>query len=88
MELKKSKSLPFHLFGIPTRNLKLDHFVSDTGDIVHYQTDLDLIGDLEKKKLIICVLEFRSSLINCLNKHQIFWRCCVLLSFLYFRLKS
>lgn len=49
-EPKKSNPLPFHLFGILARSFKLDHFVSDTGEVVYYQTDPELSGDLEKKK--------------------------------------
>ncbi|KAA8539566.1 hypothetical protein F0562_026258 [Nyssa sinensis] len=38
-EPKKSWPLPFHLLGILTRSMKQDHYVSDTGDVVYYQTD-------------------------------------------------
>lgn len=38
-EPKKSGPLPFHLIGDLIRSLRKDHFVSDTGDVVYYQTD-------------------------------------------------
>nr|QCQ29193.1 omega-3 fatty acid desaturase [Camellia fraterna] len=41
-EPKKSGPLPFHLLGSLVRSMKQDHYVSDTGDIVYYQTDPQL----------------------------------------------
>ncbi|KAI4328700.1 hypothetical protein L6164_021035 [Bauhinia variegata] len=41
---KKSAPLPFHLIGDLLRSLRQDHFVSDTGDVVYYQTDHKLSG--------------------------------------------
>jgi acyl-lipid omega-3 desaturase len=38
-EPKKSGPLPFHLFGMLAQSLKQDHYVSDTGDVIYYQTD-------------------------------------------------
>ncbi|XP_076896806.1 sn-2 acyl-lipid omega-3 desaturase (ferredoxin), chloroplastic-like [Bidens hawaiensis] len=39
-EPKKSSSpIPFHLLGELVRSLKKDHYVSDTGDVLYYQTD-------------------------------------------------
>ena len=38
-EPKKSGPLPFHLLGDLLRSLKEDHFVSDEGNVVYYQTD-------------------------------------------------
>ncbi|CAN1303586.1 Omega-3 fatty acid desaturase, chloroplastic [Linum perenne] len=38
-EPEKSKPLPFHLIGDLIKSLKRDHYVSDTGDVVYYQTD-------------------------------------------------
>ncbi|XP_022764989.1 omega-3 fatty acid desaturase, chloroplastic-like isoform X2 [Durio zibethinus] len=43
-EPRKSGPVPFHLFGILIRSMKKDHYVSDTGDIVYYQTDSQLFG--------------------------------------------
>lgn len=43
-EPKKSAPLPFHLIGDLIRSMKKDHFVSDTGDVVYYQTDPKLAG--------------------------------------------
>lgn len=43
-EPKKSAPLPFHLLGDLTRSLKRDHYVSDVGDVVYYQTDPQLTG--------------------------------------------
>ncbi|EOY17758.1 Fatty acid desaturase 8 isoform 3, partial [Theobroma cacao] len=40
----KSGPIPFHLFGILVRSMKQDHYVSDTGDVVYYQTDPQLYG--------------------------------------------
>lgn len=36
---KKSGPLPLHLVEPLLKSFKEDHYVSDTGDIVHYQTD-------------------------------------------------
>uniref|UniRef100_A0A453AJH4 Fatty acid desaturase domain-containing protein n=1 Tax=Aegilops tauschii subsp. strangulata TaxID=200361 RepID=A0A453AJH4_AEGTS len=38
-EPDKSGPFPFHLFGALARSMKSDHYVSDTGDIIYYQTD-------------------------------------------------
>nr|ABA02172.1 fatty acid desaturase 3A [Linum usitatissimum]ADV92264.1 fatty acid desaturase 3A [Linum usitatissimum]ADV92265.1 fatty acid desaturase 3A [Linum usitatissimum]ADV92266.1 fatty acid desaturase 3A [Linum usitatissimum]AFK27237.1 fatty acid desaturase 3 [Linum usitatissimum] len=38
-EPKKSGPFPFHLFGYLVRSLGEDHYVSDTGDVVFYQSD-------------------------------------------------
>ncbi|CAN6330137.1 unnamed protein product [Urochloa humidicola] len=38
-EPQKSGPLPLHLFGVLLRSLRVDHFVSDHGDVVYYQTD-------------------------------------------------
>ncbi|KAL0382134.1 UNVERIFIED_CONTAM: Omega-3 fatty acid desaturase, chloroplastic, partial [Sesamum calycinum] len=43
-EPKKSAPLPFHLLGDLIRSLKKDHYVSDVGDVVYYQTDPQLTG--------------------------------------------
>ncbi|XP_056172464.1 omega-3 fatty acid desaturase, chloroplastic-like isoform X2 [Syzygium oleosum] len=43
-EPKKSSPLPFHLIGMLIQSLKRDHYVSDTGDVVFYQTDPKLGG--------------------------------------------
>lgn len=41
-EPRKSGPFPFHLFNNLVRSIKQDHYVSDTGDIVYYQTDHQL----------------------------------------------
>uniref|UniRef100_A0ACD5X0H3 Uncharacterized protein n=1 Tax=Avena sativa TaxID=4498 RepID=A0ACD5X0H3_AVESA len=38
-EPEKSAPLPFHLLGVLSRSMKSDHYVSDTGDVVYYQSD-------------------------------------------------
>ncbi|XP_047270676.1 omega-3 fatty acid desaturase, endoplasmic reticulum-like isoform X4 [Capsicum annuum] len=38
-EPKKSGLIPFHLVGNLVKSMKQDHYVSDNGDIVFYQTD-------------------------------------------------
>ncbi|KAL6905786.1 hypothetical protein ACP4OV_003387 [Aristida adscensionis] len=38
-EPEKSGPLPIHLLGVLLRSLRVDHFVSDHGDVVYYQTD-------------------------------------------------
>ncbi|KAK4489274.1 hypothetical protein RD792_005071 [Penstemon davidsonii] len=43
-EPQKSGPLPFYLLGVLLRSMKKDHYVSDTGDIVYYQTDPQLNG--------------------------------------------
>ncbi|KAI3817821.1 hypothetical protein L1987_11619 [Smallanthus sonchifolius] len=44
-EPKKSWPLPFHLLGLLTSSMKRDHYVSDEGDVVYYQTDPKLTSD-------------------------------------------
>ncbi|NP_001149938.2 omega-3 fatty acid desaturase [Zea mays] len=41
-EPHKSGPLPLHLLVVLLRSLRVDHFVSDHGDVVYYQTDHDL----------------------------------------------
>ncbi|CAO2817065.1 unnamed protein product [Amaranthus hypochondriacus] len=41
-EPKKSGPLPLYLLGVLLNSLKKDHYVSDTGDVVYYQTDTNL----------------------------------------------
>jgi len=41
-EPQKSGPLPFHLLGVLARSMRVDHFVSDIGDVVYYQTDPQL----------------------------------------------
>ncbi|XP_021891747.1 acyl-lipid omega-3 desaturase (cytochrome b5), endoplasmic reticulum-like [Carica papaya] len=48
-EPRKSGLFPFHLFQNLMESLRHDHFVSDTGDIVFYQTDPRLIKDPSSK---------------------------------------
>jgi len=48
-EPKKSAPLPFHLLGDLIRSLKTDHFVSDTGDVVYYQTDSQINGSAKSE---------------------------------------
>jgi hypothetical protein len=48
-EPKKSGPLPFHLIGSLVRSLKQDHYVSDDGDVVYYQTDPNISGSSKLK---------------------------------------
>ncbi|KAE8696516.1 Omega-3 fatty acid desaturase [Hibiscus syriacus] len=41
-EPERSGPVPFHLIGNLITSLKKDHFVSDNGDVVYYQTDPEL----------------------------------------------
>lgn len=41
-EPEKSGPLPVHLFGVLMRSLRVDHFVSDVGEVVYYQSDPEL----------------------------------------------
>ncbi|XP_071934499.1 omega-3 fatty acid desaturase, chloroplastic-like isoform X2 [Coffea arabica] len=43
-EPKKSRPLPFHLLGVLVRSMRKDHYVSDTGEVVYYQSDPQLSG--------------------------------------------
>lgn len=43
-EPKKSGPFPFHLLGVLARSMKKDHYVSDSGDVVYYQSDPQLYG--------------------------------------------
>ncbi|CAL9101290.1 unnamed protein product [Musa acuminata var. zebrina] len=48
-EPERSGPLPFHLLGVLLRSLRVDHFVSDEGDVVYYQTDHQLHGGRRQK---------------------------------------
>lgn len=48
-EPKKSGPLPFHLLGVLVRSMRKDHYVSDTGEVVYYQTDRQLSGSQKFK---------------------------------------
>nr|XP_025887070.1 omega-3 fatty acid desaturase isoform X2 [Solanum lycopersicum] len=48
-EPKKSGAIPFHLVENLVKSMKKDHYVSDNGDIVYYQTDPKLFNDSGKK---------------------------------------
>ncbi|XP_009402231.2 fatty acid desaturase DES3 [Musa acuminata AAA Group] len=48
-EPEKSGPLPLHLFGVLLRSLRVDHFVSDEGDVVYYQTDPRLYAGWQQK---------------------------------------
>ncbi|KAL6988514.1 stearoyl-CoA 9-desaturase [Sarracenia purpurea var. burkii] len=48
-EPKKSGPIPFHLINYLVRSIKRDHYVSDMGDIVFYQTDAQLNGFSQSK---------------------------------------
>lgn len=49
-EPKKSGPIPFHLVENLINSLKHDHYVSDTGDVVYYQTDPQLSGSVSKDR--------------------------------------
>ncbi|KAE9463589.1 hypothetical protein C3L33_04492, partial [Rhododendron williamsianum] len=46
---KKSGPIPLHLLNYLVRSIKQDHYVSDTGDVLFYQTDAQLYGSSQKK---------------------------------------
>lgn len=48
-EPKKSGPLPLHLLRVLSKSMKEDHYVSDSGDIVYYQTDPKLSGSNTNK---------------------------------------
>ncbi|OUZ99111.1 Fatty acid desaturase [Macleaya cordata] len=48
-EPKKSGPLPIHLVGNLIRSMKQDHYVSDTGEVVYYQTDDKLYAGSKTK---------------------------------------
>lgn len=48
-EPKKSGPFPFHLINNLVASMSNDHYVSDTGDIVYYQTDPKLYKSLKNK---------------------------------------
>ncbi|KAF8396947.1 hypothetical protein HHK36_018583 [Tetracentron sinense] len=50
-EPKRTELLPFHLIGSLVRSMKQDRYVSDTGDIVYYQTDPELSGSTQGKSV-------------------------------------
>ena len=41
-EPEKSGPLPFHLVKYLLQSIRQDHYVSDSGDVVYYQTDPQL----------------------------------------------
>ncbi|KAE8712031.1 Omega-3 fatty acid desaturase [Hibiscus syriacus] len=43
-EPQKSGPFPFYLVGVLIRSMRKDHYVSDSGDVVYYQTDPQLYG--------------------------------------------
>ncbi|KAD3338501.1 hypothetical protein R6Q59_026732 [Mikania micrantha] len=43
-EPKKSGPIPVHLIDNLVRSMKQDHYVSDVGDVVYYETDYQMIG--------------------------------------------
>ncbi|KAL6995445.1 stearoyl-CoA 9-desaturase [Sarracenia purpurea var. burkii] len=49
-EPKKLGPIPFHLINYLVRSIKRDHYVSDTGDIVFYETDAQLNGFSQSKE--------------------------------------
>ncbi|XP_047321690.1 omega-3 fatty acid desaturase, endoplasmic reticulum-like [Impatiens glandulifera] len=49
-EPKRSGLFPFHLFGNLSRSMREDHYVSNEGDVVYYQTDPRLYGFPEPTK--------------------------------------
>lgn len=48
-EPKKSGPIPLHLLNYLVRSIKQDHYVSDTGDVLFYQTDAQLFGSSQTK---------------------------------------
>ncbi|KAM7496437.1 hypothetical protein LguiA_020851 [Lonicera macranthoides] len=48
-EPKKSGPIPFHLINNLVRSIHEDHYVSDTGEVVFYQTDNQLYGSSRSK---------------------------------------
>ncbi|RDY00822.1 Omega-3 fatty acid desaturase, endoplasmic reticulum, partial [Mucuna pruriens] len=48
-EPQKSRSVPFHLIKYLLCSISKDHFVSDSGDVVYYQTDFQLHKDFWTK---------------------------------------
>ena len=46
-EPDKSGPLPLHLLGILAKSIKEDHFVSDEGDVVYYEADPNLYGEIK-----------------------------------------
>ncbi|KAF9591360.1 hypothetical protein IFM89_003983 [Coptis chinensis] len=49
-EPKRSGPLPIHLLEVLTKSLRQDHYVSDTGEVVFYQTDPQLFGSSNKSE--------------------------------------
>ena len=49
-EPRKSGPIPLHLIENLVRSISQDHYVSNTGDIVYYQTDPNLNGSHHKSK--------------------------------------
>lgn len=48
-EPEKSAPVPFHLIKYLLKSIKQDHFVSDTGDVVFYQTDPQFNNQMHKE---------------------------------------
>lgn len=43
-EPKKSGPIPLHLIDNLVKSINQDHYVSDEGEVVYYQTDYQMIG--------------------------------------------
>ena len=48
-EPKKSGPFPTHLFENLARSIKEDHYVDDSGEILYYQTDIELYKSSKSK---------------------------------------
>lgn len=48
-EPKKSGPFPTHLFENLVRSIKEDHYVDDSGEILYYQTDIELYKSSKSK---------------------------------------
>lgn len=62
-EPRKSGPIPFHLVPNLVKSLSRDHYVSDTGDIVYYQTDDKLFSSTKIQWWALASFGFYSSLL-------------------------
>lgn len=58
-EPKKSGPFPSHLFENLVRSIKEDHYVDDSGEIVYYQTDIELYKSSKSKSSWLILSEGR-----------------------------
>jgi len=78
-EPERSAPIPFHLIKYLLKSMREDHFVSDTGDIVYYQTDPHLHRDWLQILVHLLFSSFSNySFLQCyILDFNVFWTICI-----------